>query len=83
MAVNREKALVSSSRALFADLVFCGGYRGLISAANAEGQDGLIEPEKTHLRIKQNKATTRILPHGAKLFWLYANNGGNPDPKNS
>lgn len=65
LAVNQERRLVSLSRGLFADLVFCGGYGGSISAANVKAQDGLIEPEKTHLRIRQNKATTRILPHGA------------------
>ena len=44
----------SSSRASFAYLVFCAGYRGSVSAANAEARDELIEPEKTHLRIMRN-----------------------------
>jgi hypothetical protein len=48
-------AFVSSSRAFLAHLVFCGGYRGSISAANAEGQDELIEPENSHLRIMRNR----------------------------
>ncbi len=50
--------------------VSCFGwlYRGPISLANVKGQDELIEPEKTRLRIRQNKATTRILPYGAKVF---------------
>ena len=67
--VNRELPFESSSRTLFSGVVFCWRYRRSFSAGNTEGQDELIEPEKTHLRIMRNNPACRgFAPASRTIF---------------